>query len=154
MGELKKLVEEGKIKYIGLSEASVDTIRRAHAVHPITALQIEYSLWVRDIEDEIIPVCRELGIGIVAYSPLGRGFFAGKAVLESLPTESVLNKFPRFTGENLEKNKILYSKLANLAEKHACATPQLALAWLLHQGDDIIPIPGIIDSFNSFSSCN
>nr|XP_023881511.1 perakine reductase-like [Quercus suber]POE74147.1 perakine reductase [Quercus suber] len=142
MGELKKLVEEGKIKYIGLSEASVDTIRRAHAVHPITALQIEYSLWVRDIEDEIIPVCRELGIGIVAYSPLGRGFFAGKAVLESLPTESVLNKFPRFTGENLEKNKILYSKLANLAEKHACATPQLALAWLLHQGDDIIPIPG------------
>ncbi|KAM4068273.1 hypothetical protein ACB094_M002100 [Castanea mollissima] len=142
MGELKKLVEEGKIKYIGLSEASVDTIRRAHAVHPITALQIEYSLWVRDIEDEIIPVCRELGIGIVAYSPLGRGFFAGKAVHESLPTESVLNKFPRFTGENLEKNKILYSKLANLAEKHACATPQLALAWLLHQGDDIIPIPG------------
>uniref|UniRef100_A0A7N2LV80 NADP-dependent oxidoreductase domain-containing protein n=1 Tax=Quercus lobata TaxID=97700 RepID=A0A7N2LV80_QUELO len=399
MGELKKLVEEGKIKFIGLSEASVDTIKRAHAVHPITALQIEYSLWVRDIEDEIIPVCRvilfsfynhpqplwvwadgtsispgklnlhvdvggrvktnikrevsnlekelgkkaknqslpgraeekdfsnehgsflmaplvegekrqkkkqkhqdvpsdgreeevkakggtgergeeevgtpsphassdspqasailaalerermrpsafgegvvpsppslpqpyhslrlnptgsedfeyssfynhpqplwvwadgtsinpgklnlhvdvggrvktnikrevsnpekglgkkaknqslpgraeekdfsnehssflELGIGIVAYSPLGRGFFAGKAVLESLPTESVLNKFPRFTGENLEKNKILYSKLANLAEKHACATPQLALAWLLHQGDDIIPIPG------------
>ncbi|GMY27311.1 perakine reductase-like [Fagus crenata] len=142
MGELKKLVEEGKLKYIGLSEASADTIRRAHAVHPITAVQMEYSLWVRDIEDEIIPVCRELGIGIVAYSPLGRGFFAGKAVLESLPTESVLNKFPRFMGENLEKNKILYSKLANKAEKHACATPQLALSWLLHQGDDIIPIPG------------
>ncbi|KAL4642261.1 hypothetical protein ACB092_02G002500 [Castanea dentata] len=142
IGELKKLVEDGKIKYIGLSEASVDTIRRAHAVHPITALQIEYSLWVRDIEEEIIPVCREHGIGIVAYSPLGRGFFAGKAALESLPTESVLNKFPRFNGENLEKNKILYNKLAKQAEKHACATPQLALAWLLHQDDDIIPIPG------------
>ncbi|XP_059446145.1 perakine reductase-like [Corylus avellana] len=142
MEELKKLVEEGKIKYIGLSEASVDTIRRAHAVHPITALQMEYSLWTREIEDEIIPLCRELGIGIVAYSPLGRGFFGGKAVLESLSTESILPMFPRFTGENLEKNKSLYNKLANLASKHACTTPQLALAWLVHQGDDIIPIPG------------
>ncbi|XP_059446146.1 perakine reductase-like isoform X1 [Corylus avellana] len=142
MGELKKLVDEGKIKYIGLSEASVDTIRRAHAVHPITAVQMEYSLWSRDIEDEIIPLCRELGIGIVAYSPLGRGFFGGKAVLESLSTESILPMFPRFMGENLEKNKSLYNKLANLAEKHACTTPQLALAWLLHQGDNIVPIPG------------
>ncbi|KAG6662078.1 perakine reductase-like [Carya illinoinensis] len=142
MGELKKLVEEGKIKYIGLSEASDDTIRRAHAVHPITAVQMEYSLWARDIEDEIVPVCRELGIGIVAYSPLGRGFFAGKAVLEPLPPESVLSMFPRFSGKNFEKNKNLYNKLANLAEKHACTTPQLALAWLLHQGGDIVPIPG------------
>ncbi|XP_075652691.1 perakine reductase-like isoform X2 [Castanea sativa] len=91
IGELKKLVEEGKIKYIGLSEASVDTIRRAHAIHPITALQMEYSLWTREIEDEIIPLCRELGIGLVAYSPLGRGFFGGKAVVESLPTRS---RFP------------------------------------------------------------
>lgn len=142
MEELKKLFDEGKIKYIGLSEASVDTIRRAHAVHPITAVQMEYSLWSRDIEDEIIPLCRELGIGIVAYSPLGRGFFGGKAVLESLPAESILPMFPRFSEENLEKNKSLYNKLANLAEKHACTTPQLALAWLLHQGDNIVPIPG------------
>ncbi|GMY27313.1 perakine reductase-like [Fagus crenata] len=142
MEELKKLVEEGKIKYIGLSEASVDTIRRAHAVHPITALQMEYSLWTRDIEDEIIPLCRELGIGIVAYSPLGHGFFGGKAVVESLPNESFLAIHPRFMGENLEKNKLLYARLANLAAKHACTPPQLALAWFLHQGDDIIPIPG------------
>ncbi|XP_015888125.1 perakine reductase-like [Ziziphus jujuba] len=142
MTELKKLVDEGKIKYIGLSEPSVDTIRRAHAVHPITALEMEYSLWARDIENEIIPLCRELGIGIVAYSPLGRGFFGGKVVMESLPSDSVLTMHPRFSRENLEKNKPLYSKLANLAEKHGCTTPQLALAWLLHQGNDIIPIPG------------
>ncbi|OWM69797.1 hypothetical protein CDL15_Pgr025646 [Punica granatum] len=142
MGELKKLVEEGKVKYIGLSEASPDTIRRAHAVHPITAIQMEYSLWSREIEDEIIPLCRELGIGIVAYSPLGHGFFGGKAVVESLPTESVLAVHPRFMGENLEKNKLVYQKFADLAAKHGCTPPQLALAWLLQQGDDIVPIPG------------
>ncbi|KAF8038006.1 hypothetical protein BT93_B0760 [Corymbia citriodora subsp. variegata] len=142
MGELKKLVEEGKIKYIGLSEASIDTIKRAHAIHPITAVQMEYSLWTREIEDELIPLCRELGIGIVAYSPLGHGFFGGKAVVESLPQESLLNKHPRFTGENLEKNKVIYRKFVDLAAKHGCTAPQLALAWLLHQGDDIIPIPG------------
>ncbi|KAM6545505.1 hypothetical protein CsatB_026241 [Cannabis sativa] len=142
MGELKKLVEEGKIKYIGLSEASVDTIRRAHRIHPITALQMEYSLWSREIEDEIIPLCRELGIGIVAYSPLGHGFFGGKAVVESLPNESLLVGHPRFKDENLEKNKVIYARLANLAEKHGCIPPQLALAWLLHQGKDIVPIPG------------
>ncbi|GLU08926.1 hypothetical protein SLE2022_258100 [Rubroshorea leprosula] len=157
MGELKKLVEEGKIKYIGLSEPSPDTIRRAHAVHPITALQMEYSLWTRDIEDEIIPLCRELGIGIVAYSPLGHGFFGGKAVVESLPNESILAAHPRFKGENLEKNKLIYTRLSDLASKHACTVPQLALAWLLHQGDDIIPIPGttkvknIIDNIGSLS---
>ncbi|KAL0351118.1 UNVERIFIED_CONTAM: Perakine reductase [Sesamum radiatum] len=110
-GELKKLVEEGKIKYIGLSEASADTIRRAHAVHPITAYQMEYSLWSRYTEEEIIPVCRELGIGIVAYSPIGRGFFGGKKVVESLPTDSFLNMHPRFTGENWEKNKDLYFRV-------------------------------------------
>ncbi|KAF3456931.1 hypothetical protein FNV43_RR01585 [Rhamnella rubrinervis] len=142
MGELKKLVDEGKIKYIGLSEPNVDTIRRAHAVHPITALEMEYSLWTREIENEIIPLCRELGIGIVAYSPLGRGFFGGKAVLESLPSESLLGTHPRFTRENIEKNKVLYTRLCNLALKHACSPPQLALAWLLNQGKDIIPIPG------------
>ncbi|KAL2324445.1 hypothetical protein Fmac_023503 [Flemingia macrophylla] len=142
MGELKQLVNEGKIKYIGLSEASADTIRRAHAVHPITALQMEYSLWSRDTEEEILPLCRELGIGIVAYSPLGRGFFAGKAVVESLPSQSLLNMHPRFTGENLEKNKFFYKQLDDLASKHAFTPSQLALAWLLHQGNDIIPIPG------------
>lgn len=142
MGELKKLVDEGKIKYIGLSEASVDTIRRAHAVHPITAVQMQYSLWCRDIEDDIIPLCRELGIGIVTYSPLGRGFFGGKAVLANLDTESFLNFHPRFIGENLEKNKLLYNRLADISIKHSCSVPQLALAWLLHQGDDIVPIPG------------
>ncbi|KAI6683596.1 hypothetical protein NL676_029509 [Syzygium grande] len=142
VGELKKLVEEGKIKYIGLSEASIDTIKRAHAIHPITAVQMEYSLWTREIEEELIPLCRELGIGIVAYSPLGHGFFGGKAVVESLPAESLLARHPRFTGENLEKNKVIYRKVVDLAAKHGCTAPQLALAWLLHQGDDVIPIPG------------
>ncbi|XP_059632474.1 perakine reductase-like isoform X2 [Cornus florida] len=136
------LVEEGKVKYIGLSEASVDTLKRAHALHPITAVQMEYSLWTREIEEDIIPLCRELGIGIVGYSPLGHGFFGGKAVVESLPEGSLLTMHPRFTGENLEKNKILYGRFANLAAKHACTPPQLALAWLLHQGDDVVPIPG------------
>ncbi|XP_030477296.2 perakine reductase-like isoform X1 [Syzygium oleosum] len=142
VGELKKLVEEGKIKYIGLSEASIDTIKRAHAIHPITAVQMEYSLWTREIKDELIPLCRELGIGIVVYSPLGHGFFGGKAVIESLPAESLLARHPRFTGENLEKNKVIYRKVVDLAAKHGCTAPQLALAWLLHQGDDVIPIPG------------
>ncbi|XP_077249200.1 perakine reductase-like [Tasmannia lanceolata] len=142
MGELKKLVEEGKIKYIGLSEASPDTIRRAHAIHPITALQMEWSLWTRDIEDEIVPLCRELGIGIVSYSPLGRGFFGGKGTSESLPAGSVLVNHPRFTGENLAKNKLLYMRVANLASKHGCTPSQLALAWVLHQGEDVVPIPG------------
>ncbi|XP_027114365.1 perakine reductase-like isoform X1 [Coffea arabica] len=142
MGELKKLVEEGKIKYIGLSEASPDTIRRAHAVHPVTALQIEYSLWTRDIEEEIIPLCRELRIGIVPYSPIGRGFLAGKAVVESLPQSSFLGGLPRFMGENLEKNKNIYFRLQALAQKHKCTPAQLALAWVLHQGDDMVPIPG------------
>ncbi|KAL3359580.1 hypothetical protein AABB24_016235 [Solanum stoloniferum] len=142
MGELKKLVEEGKIKYIGLSEASVDTIKRAHAVHPITCVQMEYSLWTREIEEDVIPLCRELGIGIVAYSPLGHGFFGGKAITESLPEGSLMGSHPRFSGENLEKNKALYTRLANLAAKHGCTPPQLALAWLLHQGDDVVPIPG------------
>ncbi|CAI0465755.1 unnamed protein product [Linum tenue] len=126
MEELKKLVNEGKIKYIGLSEPSPGTIRRAHAIHPISALQMQYSLWSRDIEQEIIPLCRELGIGLVAYSPLGVGFFA----------------HPRFAAENVHKNKVLYTRVANLATKHGCTPPQLALAWLLHQGNDIIPLPG------------
>ncbi|KAI3886202.1 hypothetical protein MKX03_010722 [Papaver bracteatum] len=142
MGELKKLVEEGKIKYVGLSKASVDTIRRAHAVHPITALQMEWSLWTREIEEKIVPICRELGIGLVSYSPLGRGFFGGKAVVESVYEKSFLISHPRFRGENLGKNKIFYTRMANLAEKHGCTPAQLTLAWVLHQGGDIVPIPG------------
>ncbi|XP_058213416.1 perakine reductase-like isoform X1 [Rhododendron vialii] len=141
MGELKKLVEEGKIRYIGLSEASPNTIRRAHAVHPITSVQMEYSLLTRDIEEEIIPICRELGIGIVPYSPTGRGFFGGKAVVGSLPANSSLQSHPRFTGQNLENNKIFYIRIEELAKKHGCSPVQLALAWVL-QGDDMVPIPG------------
>jgi aryl-alcohol dehydrogenase-like predicted oxidoreductase len=143
IGELKKLVEEGKVKYIGLSEPSPDTIRRAHAVHPITALQMEWALWSRDIESEIVPLCRELGIGIVAYSPLGRGFFGGRGVVEELKDGSyLLTNHPRFVGENLEKNKHLFFRLESLAKKHKCTTAQLALAWVLHQGIDVVPIPG------------
>ncbi|QCD77646.1 probable aldo-keto reductase 1 [Vigna unguiculata] len=142
VGELKKLVEEGKVRYIGLSEASPDTIRRAHAVHPITAVQMEWSLWTRDIEEEIVPLCRELGIGIVPYSPLGRGFFGGKGVLETVSTVSSLMRHPRFQTENLDKNKRLYEKIEELAAKHHCTPSQLALAWMLHQGNDVAPIPG------------
>ncbi|XP_068636233.1 perakine reductase-like [Aristolochia californica] len=142
MGEFKKLVEEGKVKYIGLSEASPDTVRRAHAVHPITAVQMEWSLWSRDIEEQIVPLCRELGIGVVTYSPLGRGFFAGKAVVESVPANTFLSSHPRFTGENLEKNKVFYERIEKLAQKHLCTPAQLALAWVLYQGSDVVPIPG------------
>ncbi|XP_061364804.1 probable aldo-keto reductase 2 isoform X2 [Gastrolobium bilobum] len=134
IGELKKLVEEGKIKYIGLSEASASTIRRAHAVHPITAVQLEWSLWTRDVEEEIVPTCRELGIGIVAYSPLGRGFLS----------------LPRFQPENLEHNKTIFERVNELAAKKGCTPSQLALAWVHHQGKDVCPIPGTtkIENFN------
>lgn len=142
MGELKKLVEEGKVKYIGLSEASPDTIKRAHAVHPISAVQMEWSLWSRDIEEEIIPLCRELGIAIVPYSPIGRGFFGGRAIVESLPSETVLKSHPRFTEENIEKNKVFYTRIEKLAANHGCTPAQLALAWVINQGDDVVPIPG------------
>ncbi|AEE33724.1 NAD(P)-linked oxidoreductase superfamily protein [Arabidopsis thaliana] len=143
IGELKKLVEEGKIKYIGLSEASASTIRRAHAVHPITALQIEWSLWSRDVEEDIIPTCRELGIGIVAYSPLGRGFFAsGPKLVENLDNNDVRKTLPRFQQENLDHNKILFEKVSAMSEKKGCTPAQLALAWVHHQGDDVCPIPG------------
>ncbi|KAK9062498.1 hypothetical protein SSX86_019685 [Deinandra increscens subsp. villosa] len=143
MGELKKLVEEGKIKYIGLSEASASTIRRAHAVHPITAIQLEWSLWSRDVEQEIIPTCRELGIGIVVYSPLGRGFFtSGPMLVEKLEDGDARKYLPRFQPENLEHNKILYERVNELATKKGCTTSQLALAWVHHQGNDVVPIPG------------
>ncbi|KAH7427942.1 hypothetical protein KP509_10G068200 [Ceratopteris richardii] len=144
IGEMKKLVEEGKIKYIGLSEACASTIRRAHAVHPITAVQIEWSLWTREVEKDIIPTCRELGIGIVAYSPLGRGFLsAGAKLLESL-SETDYRKVgqPRYQTENLQKNEKLFIALCQLATKKECTPGQLALAWLQHHGDDVVAIPG------------
>ncbi|XP_038700769.1 probable aldo-keto reductase 2 [Tripterygium wilfordii] len=151
MGELKKLVEEGKIKYIGLSEASASTIRRAHAVHPITAVQLEWSLWSRDVEEEIIPTCRELGIGIVAYSPLGRGFFSsGPKLLENISKDDYRQYLPRFQPENLEHNKKLFERVSEMAASKGCTPSQLALAWVHHQGDDVCPIPGTtkIENFN------
>ncbi|KAK6915018.1 NADP-dependent oxidoreductase domain [Dillenia turbinata] len=151
MGELKKLVEEGKIKYIGLSEACASTIRRAHAVHPITAVQLEWSLWARDSEDEIIPTCRELGIGIVAYSPLGRGFLStGPKIVETFSSEDRRTGHPRFKPENLEQNKKLFEHVNAMATRKGCTPSQLALAWVHHQGDDVCPIPGTtkIKNFN------
>ncbi|XP_075085312.1 auxin-induced protein PCNT115 [Nicotiana tabacum] len=143
VGELKKLVEEGKLKYIGLSEASASTIRRAHAVHPITAVQLEWSLWSRDVEEEIIPTCRELGIGIVAYSPLGRGFLSsGPKLLEDMSNEDYRKYLPRFQAENLENNKNLYERICEMAVRKGCTPSQLALAWVHHQGNDVCPIPG------------
>ncbi|KAM1009423.1 hypothetical protein ACFX13_045723 [Malus domestica] len=143
VGELKKLVEEGKVKYIGLSEASASTIRRAHAVHPITAVQLEWSLWSRDVEQEIIPTCRELGIGIVAYSPLGRGFFAsGAKFVENLAHGDSRKNLPRFQPENVEHNKTLFERVSDLAARKGCTPSQLALAWVHHQGNDVCPIPG------------
>ncbi|GAY57140.1 hypothetical protein CUMW_177140 [Citrus unshiu] len=143
IGELKKLVEEGKIKYIGLSEASASTIRRAHAVHPITAVQLEWSLWSRDVEEEIVPTCRELGIGIVAYSPLGRGFLSsGPKLVESIAPDDSRHHQPRFQPENLEHNKKLFERVNEIAVKKGCTPSQLALAWVHHQGNDVCPIPG------------
>ncbi|KAJ9186918.1 hypothetical protein P3X46_002435 [Hevea brasiliensis] len=151
MGELKKLVEGGKIKYIGLSEASASTIRRAHAVHPITAVQLEWSLWSRDVEEEIVPTCRELGIGIVAYSPLGQGFLSsGPKLLETLLEGDPRKYLPRFQPENVEHNKHLFERISEIAARKQCTPSQLALAWVHHQGDDVCPIPGTtkVENFN------
>ncbi|KAI9119518.1 hypothetical protein K1719_009394 [Acacia pycnantha] len=151
VGELKKLVEEGKIKYIGLSEASASTIRRAHTVHPITAVQLEWSLFSRDVEEEIVPTCRELGIGIVAYSPLGRGFLSsGTKLLENLSQNDFRKDLPRFQPENLEHNKTIFERVNEMAANKGCTPSQLALAWLHHQGNDVCPIPGTtkIENFN------
>jgi aryl-alcohol dehydrogenase-like predicted oxidoreductase len=143
VGAMAELVEQGKVRHIGLSEAAPDTIRRAHAVHPITAVQTEYSLWSRDPEREVIPTCRELGIGFVPYSPLGRGFLSGRF---SSPDELDANDFrrtgPRFTGENLDANLRLAAKVAEIAEEMDITPAQLALAWVLAQGEDLVPIPG------------
>src|SRR5882757_1904989 len=143
VGALAELVEEGKIRYIGLSEASASTLRRAVKVHPIAALQTEYSLWTRDPEAEILPTCRELGIGFVAYSPLGRGFLTGQfKKFEDLEADDYRRNSPRFQGENFQKNIDLVARVETIAREKRCTPGQLALAWLLAQGKDIIPIPG------------
>ena len=143
VGAMAELVKEGKIRHIGLSEASVQTLRRAYGVHPITALQTEYSLWTRDPEDEILPTCRELGIGFVAYSPLGRGFLTGRFQKPSdLPEDDYRRFSPRFQGENFQKNLDLVRRVEELAAQKGCTPSQLALAWVLNQGKDVVPIPG------------
>jgi len=140
---LAQLVKEGKVRYLGLSEAGAQTLRRAHAVHPISALQNEYSLWTRDPEDKMLPTCRELGIGLVAYSPLGRGFLTGRfKKFEDLPDDDYRRFSPRFQGENFQRNLDLVKRIEQLAAKKQCTSSQLALAWVLAQGDDIVPIPG------------
>jgi aryl-alcohol dehydrogenase-like predicted oxidoreductase len=142
-GAMKELVDAGKVGYLGISEAAPETIRKAHEVHPITALQTEYSLWSRDVEDEILPTVRELGIGFVAYSPLGRGFLTGQIQsFEDLPEDDYRRYSPRFQGENFEKNLELVDKVREIADEKGVAPSQLALAWLLHQGEDVVPIPG------------
>jgi aryl-alcohol dehydrogenase-like predicted oxidoreductase len=144
VGAMKELVESGKVSFLGLSEAGPETIRRAHAVHPISALQSEYSLFTRDPEDEILPTIRELGIGFVAYSPLGRGFLTGAwKSIEDLPEDDTRSaRFPRFSEENFKKNLELADRVREIAAEKDTTPGQLALAWLLHQGEDIVPIPG------------
>ncbi len=143
VGAMAELVAQGKVRYLGLSEAAPATIRRAFAVHPIAALQTEYSLWMRDVEDEILPTCRELGIGFVPYSPLGRGFLTGRfATFEDLPADDFRRRQPRFQGDNFQKNLDLVRHVEDVASRKGCTPAQLALAWLLHRGDDIVPIPG------------
>ncbi len=143
VGAMAQLVRAGKVRYLGLSEAAPATIRRAHATHPISALQTEYSLWSRDPEDEILPTCRELGIGFVAYSPLGRGFLSGQIRrYEDLAPDDWRRSNPRFQGENFTRNLELVARIAELARDKQCTPSQLALAWVLAQGKDIVPIPG------------
>lgn len=143
VGAMAELVKEGKVRYIGLSEAAPETIRRAHRVHPIAALQTEYSLWSRDVEDEILPTVRELGIGFVAYSPLGRGFLTGRfRSVDDLPADDYRRNSPRFQGENFNKNLELVRLIEDLAAEKGCTPAQLALAWVLARGEDIVPIPG------------
>ncbi|MEZ4696692.1 MAG: aldo/keto reductase [Rhodothermales bacterium] len=143
VGAMAELVKEGKVRHLGLSEAAVATIRRAHKVHPITALQTEYSLWTRDPEDSILSATRELGIGFVAYSPLGRGFLTGAITkAEDLAEDDYRRHSPRFQGDNFQKNLDLVKKVEEIAEEKNCTPAQLALAWLLAQGEDIVPIPG------------
>jgi aryl-alcohol dehydrogenase-like predicted oxidoreductase len=141
VGAMADLVRQGKVRYLGLSEASAKTVRRAHAVHPISALQSEYSLWTRDYEDEVIPTLREVGVGFVPFSPLGRGLLSG--ALKELPADDMRRKIsPRFEGDNLDRNLKVVARLKEIAQEKAITPSQLALAWVLAQGDDIVPIPG------------
>jgi aryl-alcohol dehydrogenase-like predicted oxidoreductase len=143
VGAMAELVKAGKVRYLGLSEAGAATIRKAHAVHPITALQSEYSLWTREPEVEILPLCRELGIGFVPYSPLGRGFLTGKiTATDELEAGDFRRSLPRFQADNMARNMALVDALRTLAAAKGATPAQLALAWLLHQGEDIVPIPG------------
>jgi aryl-alcohol dehydrogenase-like predicted oxidoreductase len=144
VGAIKELVDAGKVRYLGLSEAGPETIRRAHAVHPISALQSEYSLFTREVEDEILPTVRELGVGFVPYSPLGRGFLTGRwKSIEDMPENDTRSaRFPRFAEENFKKNLELADKVREVADEKGVTPGQLALAWLLAQGEDIVPIPG------------
>jgi aryl-alcohol dehydrogenase-like predicted oxidoreductase len=143
VGAMSELVAEGKVRFLGLSEAGADTIRRAHKTHPISALQTEYSLWTRDPEDEILPTVRELGIGFVPYSPLGRGFLTGQIKsFDDFEADDYRRQSPRFQGENFEKNLQLVAKIEDMARTRGYTPAQLALAWLLAQGDDLVPIPG------------
>jgi aryl-alcohol dehydrogenase-like predicted oxidoreductase len=143
VGAMSRLVERGKVRHLGLSEASPATIRRAQREHPITALQTEYSLWSRDPEDEILPVCRELGIGFVAYSPLGRGFLTGRfRTVDDLPPDDYRRNTPRFQGDNFRKNLELVEKVQAIARRKKCTPSQLALAWVLAQGEDVVPLFG------------
>lgn len=143
VGAMAELVEEGKVRYLGLSEAGLDTIRKAAATHPIAALQSEYSLWERDIEADILPLCRELDIGFVPYSPLGRGFLTGQVTSrDDLPEGDYRLNDPRYSEENFAKNMEIVDVVKTIADTHGVSPAQIALAWLLHQGDDIVPIPG------------
>jgi aryl-alcohol dehydrogenase-like predicted oxidoreductase len=144
VGGLAELVKEGKIRHIGLSEAGPETVRRAAKVHPITALQSEYSIWERDIEDDILPACRDNGIGFVPYSPLGRGFLAGGIrSLDDLPADDWRRNDPRYSAENMPANLAIVDAVAAVAQRRGVSNAQVALAWLLAQGDDIVPIPGV-----------
>ncbi|MGH9713729.1 MAG: aldo/keto reductase [Candidatus Acidiferrales bacterium] len=143
VGAMARLVEQGKVRYLGLSEAGPQTIRRAHATHPIAALQSEYSLWTRDPEDGLLALCRELGIGFVPYSPLGRGFLTGRfKKFEDLAPDDYRRRTPRFQGENFQKNLQLVERIHQIAAEKNCTPAQLALAWVLAQGEDLVPIPG------------
>jgi aryl-alcohol dehydrogenase-like predicted oxidoreductase len=143
VGAMAEAVRSGKVRYLGLSEASPKTLRRAHAVHPISALQSEYSLWERGVEAEVLPTCRELGIGFVAYSPLGRGFLTGQVKrAEEYDSDDVRRNHPRFQGDNFDRNLQIVEVMRRLALRKSCTAAQVALAWLLHQGEDIVPIPG------------
>jgi aryl-alcohol dehydrogenase-like predicted oxidoreductase len=143
VGAMARLVEQGKVRYLGLSEAGPETIRRAHRTHPIAALQMEYSLWTRDPEEGLLVLCRELGIGFVSYSPLGRGFLTGRfKTVEDLEANDYRRRTPRFQGENFQKNLPLVERIHQIAAEKRCAPAQLALAWVLAQGDDVVPIPG------------